>query len=176
MPPPRSLAHLKREISEKTWAEARQCAGGQTSRKKYKMPAKQKPDGIVTGSSMRQASRFCQLTTGHCLTGQYLNWRKSLHTAQCCGAGARPRRETTSSRCAPFAGTRRWFCRRRSRRRRRKCKSLWKVRDLLADERCVRTVSPLRMYGDWPLVWLKTTCRVRHQSGNSGGAESQKRK
>jgi len=28
MPLPRSLAHLKQEISEKKWAEARQWAGG----------------------------------------------------------------------------------------------------------------------------------------------------
>jgi len=38
MPLPRSLAHIKREISERKWAEARQWAGGGTSRKKYKMP------------------------------------------------------------------------------------------------------------------------------------------
>jgi len=51
MPLPRSLAHLKREISEKKWAEARQWAGGRTSRKKYSMPSRQKQDGTVAGSS-----------------------------------------------------------------------------------------------------------------------------
>jgi len=35
----RSLAHLKQEISKKKWAEARQWAGGQTS-KKYRMPSR----------------------------------------------------------------------------------------------------------------------------------------
>jgi hypothetical protein len=68
MPLPRSLAHFKQEISEKKWAEARLWAGGRTSKKKYKMPAKQKPDGTIAGSSKRHASRFYQLKAGHCLT------------------------------------------------------------------------------------------------------------
>jgi ribonuclease HI len=79
-PLPRSLAHLKREISEKKWAEARQWAGSRITKAKYKMPARQKPDGVVAGSSKRHASRFYQLKTGHCLTGQYLNWTKSRPT------------------------------------------------------------------------------------------------
>jgi len=35
MPLPRSLSHLKQEISEKKWAEARQWAGGWTSKEEY---------------------------------------------------------------------------------------------------------------------------------------------
>jgi len=35
-PLPRSLAHLKREISEKKWAEARQWAGSRIHKAKYK--------------------------------------------------------------------------------------------------------------------------------------------
>jgi len=50
MPLPRSLSNLKREISEKKWAEARQWAGGRTSKLKYRMPKSQKP----TGSPMAQ--------------------------------------------------------------------------------------------------------------------------
>jgi len=38
MPFPRSLAHLKREITEKKWKEAREWAGSRTSRPKYRMP------------------------------------------------------------------------------------------------------------------------------------------
>ena len=34
---PRSLANIRQEISEKKWVEAREWAGGRTSRKKYKM-------------------------------------------------------------------------------------------------------------------------------------------
>jgi len=37
-PLPRSLASLKREISEKKWVEARQWAGGRTSKTKYRIP------------------------------------------------------------------------------------------------------------------------------------------
>ena len=73
LPLPRSLANLKREISEKKWAEARQWAGCRTSKAKHRMPKRQKPDGTVAGSTKRLASRFYQLKTGHCLTGQYLN-------------------------------------------------------------------------------------------------------
>ena len=80
---PRSLAHLKREISEKKWAEARQWAGDRITRHKYKMPHQQRPDQTVAGSTKRHASRFYQLKTGHCLTGQYLKWTKNRDTAQC---------------------------------------------------------------------------------------------
>ena len=83
MPLPRSLANLKREISEKKWAEARQWAGGRTSKEKYRMPGSQKPNGVVAGSTKKLASRFYQLRTGHCRTGQYLNWRKNRPTPQC---------------------------------------------------------------------------------------------
>jgi hypothetical protein len=69
MPLPISPAHLKREISKKKWAEARKWVGGRTSKKKYKMPRRQKPDGTVAGSSKRLVSRFYQMRTGHCLTG-----------------------------------------------------------------------------------------------------------
>ena len=53
MPLPHSLANLKREMSEKKWAEARQWAGGRTSKKKSKLPKSQRPDGTVAGSTKR---------------------------------------------------------------------------------------------------------------------------
>jgi hypothetical protein len=56
-------------MSEKKWAEARQWAGSRITKAKYKMPARQKPDGVVAGSSKRHASRFYQLKIGHCLAG-----------------------------------------------------------------------------------------------------------
>jgi len=83
MPLPRSLANIKREVAEKKWAEARKWAGGRTSKKKYKMPKGQRPNDAVAGSTKRLASRFYQLKTGHCRTGQYLHWTKSRPTAQC---------------------------------------------------------------------------------------------
>jgi hypothetical protein len=82
-PLPRSLAHLKREISEKKWTEAHQWARSRITKAKYKMPARQKPDGVVAGISKRHASRFYQLKTDHYLTGQYLAWRKRRPTPQC---------------------------------------------------------------------------------------------
>jgi len=82
-PLPRSLANLKRETSEKKWVKARQWAGARTSKTMYRMPKSQKPDSTVDGSSKRLASRFYQIKTGHCLTGQYLNWTKNRSTPQC---------------------------------------------------------------------------------------------
>ena len=83
VPLPRSLANLKREISEKKWAEARQWAGSRTNRAKYRLPKTQRPNGAVAGSSKRLASRFYQIKTGHCLTAQYLNWTTRRPTPQC---------------------------------------------------------------------------------------------
>jgi len=57
MPLPRSLANFKLEISEKKWVEARQWAGGRTSKTKYRMPKGQRPGGTVAGSTKRLASR-----------------------------------------------------------------------------------------------------------------------
>jgi len=82
-PLPRSLANIRREILEKKWMEARQWAAGRISRKKYKMPSSQRPDGTVAGSTKRLASRFYQLKTGHARTGEYLHWTKARQTAQC---------------------------------------------------------------------------------------------
>jgi len=50
MPLPRSLAHLKREITEKKWEEAREWAGSRTSRQKYRMPKGLRPDALVADS------------------------------------------------------------------------------------------------------------------------------
>jgi len=77
---PRSLAHLKREISKKKWAEARQWAGGRASKTKYRMPKSQKPDSTVAGSTKRLTSRFYQIKAGHCLSRQYLHWTKNRPT------------------------------------------------------------------------------------------------
>ena len=82
-PLPRSLASLKREISEKKWAEARQWTGGRTAKKKYRMPKSQEPDGAVADSTKRLASRYYQVKTGRAHTGQYLHWAKVRPDAQC---------------------------------------------------------------------------------------------
>jgi hypothetical protein len=74
MPPPRSLANLKREISEMKWSEARQWAEKRITTRKYRLPADQRAGRAVAGSPKRLAGRFYQLKTGHCLTGEYLKW------------------------------------------------------------------------------------------------------
>jgi len=55
MPFPRSLAHLKREISDRNPS----IGWGRASSKKHRMPSRHKPDGMVADSSKRLASRFC---------------------------------------------------------------------------------------------------------------------
>jgi len=80
---PRSLAHLKREISEKKWADARQWAGGRTSKTKYRMPKSEKPDGTVSGNTKRLASRLYQVKTGRCLDGQCLHWTENRPAPHC---------------------------------------------------------------------------------------------
>ena len=83
LPLPRSLASLKREISEKKWPEARTWAGGRISRSKYRMPKRQKPNGVEASSTKGLASRYYQLKTGHARTGQYLHDAKARPTAEC---------------------------------------------------------------------------------------------
>jgi len=137
-PLPQSLANLKREISEKKWAEARQWAGGRTSKKKYRLPESQRPDGAVSGSTKRLASRFYQLKTGHCLTGQYLNWTKSRPTPQFWWC-----RYRTQTRDHLFKECHNWKPQQKIlwaevKKETGKWKDRWKVRDLLADGRCSR--------------------------------------
>jgi len=115
-PLPKSLAHLKREISEKKWVEARQWTGGRTSKAKYRMPKSQGPDGTVARSTKKLASRFNQVKTGHCLTGEYLHWTKNRPTPSVGGAGTRPRLGSTSSRCVRSGRPNGKFCGRRCRR------------------------------------------------------------
>jgi ribonuclease HI len=137
---PRSLAHLKRGISEKKWSESRQWAGSRINKTKYRMPAKQKPDGVVAGSAKRHASRFYQLKTGHALTGQHLHRTKNRPTPQCwwCASEVQTR-DHLFKRCAEWRGQQRilWA---EVRKETGKWKSRWKVRDQLADERCNRAV------------------------------------
>jgi len=104
MPLPRSLANIKREIAQKKWAEARQWAGGQTSKKKYKMPESQRPDGTVAGSTKRLASRYYQLRTGHCRTGSTCTGQRLAQQPSAGGAGAQHRRGTNSQGVSEVEG------------------------------------------------------------------------
>jgi len=58
-----------------SWSERR------IKEKKYKMPGKMHQSTAVARGPKRLAERFHQLRTGHCRTGQYLEWAKNANTA-----------------------------------------------------------------------------------------------
>jgi len=140
IPLPGSLANIRREISEKKWAEARTWAGGRTSKKKYKMPDSQKPDGTVAESNKRLASRFYQLKMGHCRTGQYLHWAKARLTAQCwwCQCSVQTRDHLLKG-CPKWKGQQKTLWEEVWKETGRG-KSRWKAHELFAYRRCSRAV------------------------------------
>jgi len=80
-PLPRSLANVKRGfVDVKGWTR-KQLA--RTRNRKYRPCEKQKPDPTVAKANKHLASRFYQLKTGHCLTGQYLAWTTRRPDATC---------------------------------------------------------------------------------------------
>jgi len=83
MPLTRSLADTRREITEKKWEEAKAWAEDRIAAKKYRMPRNQRSNGIVAGCPKRLTRRYHQLRTGHCITGQYLQWTRNCDTAEC---------------------------------------------------------------------------------------------
>jgi len=140
MPLPRSLANLKREISEKKWAEARQWAGGETSKTGYRMPKSQRPNGTVAGSTKRLASRYYQLKTGHARTGQYLHWAKVCPTAQCWWCQCPSQTRDHLFKVCPQWKMQQKILWAEVQKETGRWKSQWKIRDLLADERCGQAV------------------------------------
>jgi hypothetical protein len=104
------------------------------------MPSRQRPDQTVAGSTKRLASRFYQLKTGHYLSGRHLNWTKKRPTARCWWCSYRIQtREHDLKVCLSWKEQQKtlWA---EVRKETGKWKSRWKVRDLLADERCSRAV------------------------------------
>jgi len=104
------------------------------------MPESQKPDGTVAGSTKRLPSRFYQLKTGHCLSGQYLNWTKRRPTPQCWWCRyPNQTRERLLKVCPEWKAQQKvlWA-------EVRKVTGRWKdrrkIRDLLTDGRCSRAV------------------------------------
>jgi len=83
VPLPRSIANTRQEILEKKWEEAWSWANERVNEKKHKMPKSQQQNGLVARRSKMLAGRFHQLRTGHCPTGQCLEWTKNSHTAEC---------------------------------------------------------------------------------------------
>ena len=58
MPPPRSLANLRREIAEKKWGEARSWTEERVRRRKYKLARDQRPNWMVERAPKHLAGRF----------------------------------------------------------------------------------------------------------------------
>ena len=137
---PRSVAHIKREISTKKWENTRQWAVKRISAKKPRMTRMQQPDNTVAGSNKRVAATFYQIKTGHCLTGQYLERTQNRTSAPCWWC-----RWKEQTRGHGFKNCGQW---------KEHQKVLWKevweetgrwrsqfpIQDLLADDRCSRTV------------------------------------
>jgi len=136
MPLPWSFANLKREISKKKWLEARQSAGGRTCKRKYKMPESQRPDSTVAGSTKWLASQFYQLMTGHCLTGQYLNWTKHRPTPQCWWCRYQMQTQDHLFKECPKWKPQQKILWAAVKKETGRWKDRWKVRDLMADGRC----------------------------------------
>ena len=140
MPLPRSLANLKREISEKKWVEARRWAGGRASRKKCKMPESHKPDGTIAENTKRLASKYYQLKTGHARTGQYLHWAKVRPTAQCWWCQCPSQTRDHLFKVCPERKMQQKILWAEVQKETGRWKSRWTVRDLLADGRCGQAV------------------------------------
>jgi len=94
---------------------------------------------VVAGSTKRLPSRFYQIKTGHCLPGQYFNWRKYRPTQQCwcCRYSTQTREHLPKVRLE-------WKAQKTMlsevRRETVRWKDRWTIRDLVADERCCRAV------------------------------------
>jgi len=74
---PRSLANIKREMSEKN------LAGDWIAETKHRMPEKQRPNSTVAECSKRLAGRFHQLMTGTVSLGNTSDGRKTGPPRSC---------------------------------------------------------------------------------------------
>jgi len=107
------------------------------------MSKSRKPDGAVASSTKGIASRSYQIKTAHCLSGQNFNWTKNRATPQYWWY-----RYPTQTREHLFKVSPEWRTQQKTlwagvKRETGKLKDRWKIRDLLADERCSRVVLDL---------------------------------
>ena len=99
-----------------------------------------RPDGTVARSTKRLALRFYQLKTGHCLTGQYLNWTKNRPTPQCWWCRYRTQTRDHPFKECPERKTQQKILWAEVKKETGRWKDRWKVRDLPADGRCSQAV------------------------------------
>jgi len=154
MPPPRSLANLKREILERKWEEAWTWSKKRVRVRKYQMPKTMHQNNMVARGPKRLAGRYHQLKTGHCRTGQYLKWTKNSDTAECGWC-----QYTTQTREHLFKNCDRWRLQQKImwaeiRKKTGRGKNRFTIREMFAYERCTGAV----------LDFLRTT-RVGARTG-----------
>jgi len=157
MPPPRSLANLKREISERKWEEAWTWSKKRVRGRKYQMPKTMHQNNMVARGPKRLAGRYHQLKTGHCRIGQYLKWTKNSDTAECGWC-----RYRTQTREHLFKNCDRWRMQQKIMwaeiwKKTGRGKNRFTIREMFAGERCTGAV----------LDFLRTT-RVGARTGPPG--------
>jgi len=112
-PLPRSFANVKRGFSEKKWQGAKAWTKimlARTVNRKYRPSDRQKPDSTIAKANKRLASRFYQMKTGHCLTGQYLAWTTRRPDATCWWCQYKIQTRNTCSRTAHNGRVNRGLC------------------------------------------------------------------
>ena len=92
------------------------------------------------GSAKGLASRFYQLKTGNCLTGQYLHWTKNRPTPQCWWCRYQMQTRDHLFKVCPEWKTQQKILWAEVLKETGRWKSRWRARDLLADRRCSRAV------------------------------------
>jgi len=137
----------------------------------------------VAKAKKRLASRFYQLKTGHCLTGQYLSWTTRRPDATCwwCQYSIQTR-EHLLKNCPQWRSQQKTLWTTVLKETRKlpgptRSKDCTSVAELLADERCSQAVLSFLATTDvgrtsahrWP--GMKRMRPVRPQSGKHGQAE-----
>jgi hypothetical protein len=104
------------------------------------MPKELRLSKIVDRSAKRLAGRFYQLNTGHCLTGQYLQWTKSRSAAKCEWCFYKTQtREHLLKNCPRWEPQQKilWA---EVRKATGGGRNRFKIRDLFGEERCTRPI------------------------------------
>jgi hypothetical protein len=178
--PPRSLAHLKRSVTEVKWQEARTWAESKVTGKKYRhsrlRELRQKPD-----SGPANANKWLASTSRRRVTVSPANasrGRRSCPPLSAGGALTGPRIGSTSSSVVRTGNASRNAYGQRCGGRHGEVRTGSGSGTSSPTNDAVRrswTSSPPLMWGGWPRSWLNKTPRERHRSGSSGSGMKGKR-
>ena len=112
----------------------------QSSNSKYRPSDKQKPNAAVAPPNKKLAARFYQLKSGHCLTGQYLQWATRRPDAKCwwCNCKSQTREHL-------FKNFTQWKSQQKTllavvSEETGRGKDRFKISELFADERCSKAI------------------------------------